>query len=518
MTDTSSTYDELPYSDRAFVLAHPDRLAVVGALYGVSAARVDDCAVLELGCGLGGNLMPMAAMLEGSRFVGIDLSARQIDQGRAVIEKLGLDNVELRRQDLMDFDAGEGPFDYILCHGVYSWVPPAVGDRILEICGQCLSPNGLAIISYNTYPGWRSNQAVRDILRYGARGAVGSGEQVAQAMEYLSFIARNVFDGESPYGRVVKEAAERLAGENPTYVFHEYLEECNFPVSFEDFVARASQADLRFVGDCGLYDPSNLLSDESRSALTAVADDVVRCEGMLDFLRNRRFRRDVLCRGDVATERWPSPAALAGMLLSCQAKPVSTKPSTKPGEVEEFRSQAGRSLSTAEPALKQALLTLHRAKPRALPYAEMLAKVRASVANLDEDSLARSLLVCAMGELVGLHTHLPAIDAKPSGRPLASVVARWQAAEGKLVVDPAHRSVQLDDLSAGVLSLLDGKRDRRALCDAVTERLRAGELKIAARLDGGRGASKGAVREVVDDVLRGLAGLGLLLDRPGGGE
>jgi len=507
MTDTSSTstYDDLPYSDRAFVLAHPDRLAVVGTLYGVPAAPVDDCAVLELGCGLGGNLIPMAAVLPGSRFVGIDLSARQIRQGRAVVENLGLGNVELRRQDLMDFADEEGPFDYILCHGVYSWVPPVVQERILKICGQCLSPNGLAMISYNTYPGWRFNQAVRDILRRGARGAAGPAEQVKQAMEYLSFVARNVFDGESPFGRVVKEAAERLAGENPTYVFHEYLEDCNFPVSFEDFVGRASEAGLRFVADGGLSDPSSLLSDESRAALTAVADDVVRCESMLDLLRNRRFRRDVLCRGDVAPERWPSPAALAGMMLRCQARPVSAKPSTRCGEVEEFRSQAGRSLSTSEPALKHALLALYRAKPRSLPYADLLTKVRASVADLDEGGFARSLLACAMGELVDLHTHLPGIEVKPSGRPLASVVARWQAAEGKLVVDPAHCSVRLDDFSAGILALLDGSRDRRALCDVVTEKLRSGELKIAVRSNGGRGASKGVVRGIVDDVLRGLA-------------
>lgn len=517
MTDTSSTYDELPYSDRAFALAHPDRLAVVGALYGVSAAPVGQCAVLELGCGLGGNLIPMAAMLGGSRFLGIDLSARQIEQGRAAIDRLGLRNVELQRQDLMDFDTGEGPFDYILCHGVYSWVPPAVQERILAICGQCLSPNGLAMISYNTYPGWRFNQAVRDILRYGARGADGPAEQVRQAMDFLSLIARNVFDAESPYGLVIKEAAERLAGENPTYVFHEYLEICNFPVSFEEFVARASAAGLRFVGDAGLHDPSGLLSDESRAALTAVADDVVRCEGMLDFLRNRRFRMDVLCSSEVATDRWPRPEALEGMLLVSRAEPASAKPIAAAGAVEEFRRPGGRALSTADPAMKAALRLLHRVRPRAVPYAELLAKVRSSVAKVDEANFARSLLACATGALVDIHTHLPAIAVRPSGRPRASVVARWQAAEGKLVVDPRHRSVQLDSLSAAVLALLDGKRDRRAVCSAITEKLRAGKLKINARSGGGRDASRTEVRGMVDEVIDALAGLGLLLGRPGGG-
>jgi len=211
MADTSTTYDELPYSDRAFVQAHPDRLAVVGALHGLSPAPVDRCAVLELGCGLGGNLIPMAAVLPESRFLGIDLSVRQVEQGRALIERLGLRNVELRRQDLMDFGEGDGPFDYILCHGVYSWVPPAVQDRILSICKRKLTPRGLATISYNVYPGWHLSGAVRDILRYGARGAGGPAEQVKRAMEFLGFVARSVFEPDSPYGQAVRAAAESLA-------------------------------------------------------------------------------------------------------------------------------------------------------------------------------------------------------------------------------------------------------------------------------------------------------------------
>ena len=102
--------------------------------------RSNRCRVLELGCTDGGNLLPMAATLPRSSFLGIDLSGRQIAAGQKMIERLGLENVELRQMDIADVGEDFGTFDYIICHGVYSWVPPPVQDKILEICARRLAP------------------------------------------------------------------------------------------------------------------------------------------------------------------------------------------------------------------------------------------------------------------------------------------------------------------------------------------------------------------------------------------
>jgi len=514
MSDESS-YDELPYGQCAFVQAHPDRLAVVGALHGLSPAPVDDCTVLELGCALGGNLVPMAAVLPGSRFLGIDLSARQIDEGRGLIERLGLRNIELRAQDLMDFDGRDGPFDYILCHGVYSWVPPEVQERILSICKGGLSAGGLATISYNVHPGWRFKGAVRDILRHGARGAEGPAEQVGQAADFLAFVARNVFEPDSPYGRTVRDAARSLASAHPTYVFHEYLEDCNEPLRFEEFSRRAASAGLRYVGDADLRDPSNRLTDEARQVLTDISDDLVRCEQTLDFLRRGTFRRDVLCHEDAAVERWPQPAALKDMLLVALAEPVSAEPAAESDAVEQFRSARGHTLSTRDAGLKTALRLLHRARPLPVPYAKLLAKVRRSVPRVDEAGLAQMLLSCAMASLVEPHTYLPPIAGRPTQRPQASPVARWQAAAGEYVLDLRHRIFQLDDLSRAVLAMLDGQRDRRGLCDALAKQLRSGKLTIqSGQGDRREATSANDVQRIVNEVLDALAGLCLLMQPP----
>jgi cyclopropane fatty-acyl-phospholipid synthase-like methyltransferase len=149
-----SSYDEVPYSSYPYARTQPDRLCTLGRLFGLVPAEPSQCRVLELGCASGGNLVPMAERAPESRFVGVDLSARQIADGQRMIDALGLSNVELRHGDIAAVDASWGEFDYVICHGVYSWVPPHVQERILAICSEQLAPRGIGYVSYNTYPGW----------------------------------------------------------------------------------------------------------------------------------------------------------------------------------------------------------------------------------------------------------------------------------------------------------------------------------------------------------------------------
>src|ERR1043165_5096540 len=123
-------------------------------------APPNHCRVLELGCASGGNLIPMSLSWPGSRFVGIDLSRRQIRDGQEMIREIGLNNVDLVCQSILDVPRELGTFDYILCHGVYSWVPPDVQNKILEICRDHLQAQGVAYVSYNTFPGWHARAAI----------------------------------------------------------------------------------------------------------------------------------------------------------------------------------------------------------------------------------------------------------------------------------------------------------------------------------------------------------------------
>ena len=138
-------------------------------IFGVSTPDIAACRVLELGCASGGNLIPMAFNLPRSEFVGVDLSRHQVDDGRSVIRDLGLSNIRIEHASILDIGPDFGTFDYIICHGVFSWVDEPVQEKILQVASDNLSASGVAYISYNTYPGWHMREGVRRMMRYHTR-------------------------------------------------------------------------------------------------------------------------------------------------------------------------------------------------------------------------------------------------------------------------------------------------------------------------------------------------------------
>ncbi len=144
---TSRSYDALPYTSDPFPNTHPALLAAIAHLFAIDAAPLPAARVLELGCASGGNIIPLAARHPQASFVGVDLSGAQVAAGQKRIADLGLANIALHCQSFSEFTGHDAAFDYIICHGVYSWVPAALRETIFRICRENLSPRGIALIS-----------------------------------------------------------------------------------------------------------------------------------------------------------------------------------------------------------------------------------------------------------------------------------------------------------------------------------------------------------------------------------
>ena len=157
-SELSSYYDAVPYESHPFPQTAPEHLEAIAFVFGLDAPAPGGACVLELGCAAGGNLIPFAARHPGASASGVDLSSVQVGQGDVAIGQAGLSNVELRTFNIADIDAAFGKFDYIICHGVYSWVPAAVQQAILRVCSDNLSDKGVAYVSYNVYPGWKARE------------------------------------------------------------------------------------------------------------------------------------------------------------------------------------------------------------------------------------------------------------------------------------------------------------------------------------------------------------------------
>jgi SAM-dependent methyltransferase len=485
----ATSYDEIPYTGSVFHYSHPDRLAAVAALFGLRTAPVDRCRVLELGCGTGTNLIPMALGLPDSRFVGIDLSGRQIDMGRQLSAALGLTNIELKPLSILDVGADFGAFDYILCHGVYSWVPPEVQDRILRVCKENLAEGGVAYVSYNTYPGWHLRATVREMLRFHTEQFPEPVQKVAQARALLDFLIEAAAGPPETIYAVLLRTERRLLGATPdSYLFHEHLEAVNAPVYFHEFAARAAARGLRYLGEARPMPLPANLTPKVRETLEALATDRVHAEQYLDFVRNGMFRWSMLCHADVP-ERSLSARPVREMS-------VTGIPRTDDGAIDlgpetplEIRSSEGGTLATRHPLLKAALVCLARGWPRAVAFPELLAATRSCLAAggheppaVEEaaDELADALLQCFPIGVVDLHVHTPRFAAEVSERPLACPLARLQAEAGERVTNRCHRTVALQgDFERQVLMLLDGSRDRDAVLGTLAEGVRTGELSLA---------------------------------------
>ena len=164
-------YDEVLYPNSPFAQTHPDRLATLAILFGMDPAPLPRCRVLEIGCGNGENLIPMAFQYPAAEFLGIDAAGIAIDAGNQEIATLGLANLRLQHRDIMDAGPELGTFDYVIAHGFYSWVPEPVRDKMLAIVQASLAPQGVAFVSYNALPGGRLRQMFREMMLFHAGGA-----------------------------------------------------------------------------------------------------------------------------------------------------------------------------------------------------------------------------------------------------------------------------------------------------------------------------------------------------------
>jgi methyltransferase-like protein/SAM-dependent methyltransferase len=493
MSDANTTsYDEVPYPSYPMAQTHPDWLATLATLFGMCPAPVEHCRVLEIGCASGGNLLPMAEGLPDSEFIGIDLSARHIDTGQATLAALGLTNVRLLRMSIEGVTEELGRFDYVIAHGVYSWVPPPVQDALLAACRKLLTPHGIAFISYNTLPGWHDRGVIRDMMRFHTRHLPEPEAATKQARDLLAFLIESVPDNRPNYRRMLEEEHQRINPCKDSYIFHEHLEELNEPVLFHEFVARAAGHGLQFLAeaDRATLSMERQLPRAAVSALTRLTDDIIAREQYLDFLTNRMFRQTLLCRQDIPLRRQLSSESLSSFHVASRARCVSSRPDIQSDKVEKFRGPNKAIASTGHAISKMAFVHLAGIWPQLLPFDDLQVTARARLVGdavviqdpeayaRDTRLLAENLFQAFLAGIVELHVHAPCLRREPGERPRARALARWQAQQGTFIANARQEVVNLDPLSCHLLRALDGSRDRAALVESLVDAVQHESLAV----------------------------------------
>jgi SAM-dependent methyltransferase len=451
----------VPYPGHPFAQTHPDRLAALGTLFRIGPPPPEGSRVLELGCGDGGNLVPMALALPGARFVGVDAAAGAVARGRALVGALGLTNVTLEVGRIEELELESEAFDYVIAHGVYSWVGPTVRDRLLELCRSALSERGIAYVSYNVLPGGRVAGALRDMLVFHTAGIEDPAERIEGARTLLRLLAAGWSD-DHEFGAVMRRQSERLLQRSDETLFHDELAAVNEPVYFHEFVSHASRYGLRYLAEADFLEMQTGVLPEPIAHELLEVEDPIRREQYLDFIKGRMFRQTLLCRAELEPDRSPRPLVVEELAVSSPARPAG--PPDGQGRVT-FEGPMGSALTTDHPLVSRALEQVGSSWPGAIQVRDL---IPGAASGADRMALCDAILRCYAANLVQLHASPPPLTTSVSERPEASPLARHQARSGQLVTNLRHASVRLeDDLGRRLVVLLDGTRDRAELLHAL---------------------------------------------------
>jgi SAM-dependent methyltransferase len=515
------SYDDVPYPSKFFLQTHPDRLAAAGILYGMQPAPVENCRVLELGCGNGSNLISHAFGLPNSHFVGIDLSLIHIDQANAAAKELELSNIEFRRMDVMEMSVEDfGRFDYITAHGLFSWVPDFVREKVLSLFNELLEPAGIGYISYNAYPGSYAREMARSVMRYHTHGIDDPDSKVEKALSLLELLSKNATEPEV-YQRILQFEFRRHQQHDTADIFHDDLGECYSPFYFHEFASLLKENGMQFLSEAELHASSRQEVSTEYNALLDSLDTVEEREQYLDLLRGRVFRQTLFCRSDIKLVREPKSAVMEKFYLSSSLRPVEPLADIGANVVQKFANAKGHTMQIDHPITKAALAYLGEIWGRSIKTIELLDAAKQIVENAGGSSenwdgdfeTTRSILlqIALASDLIELHAYAPNVSQTAGTKPKVNRLSLWQLRDANNVLTLLNKDLKLEDKTAHhLLDLMDGTRTKMKL---VTD------MQAYVRSADGIDDKQQLIRDMsgwIDESVAELERLGLFESQPAG--
>jgi methyltransferase-like protein/SAM-dependent methyltransferase len=506
---TPYSYDLVPYESQPFSQSEPDQVAAMARLFGLSPVPPEKARVLELGCSAGGNIIPLAARYPGMQVTGIELSKVEVDQGLEVIKALGLTNITLRQANIMDVVNEKNQYDYIIAHGVFSWVPEVVQEAILNICGNQLSDDGIAYISYNVYPGWKMREVIREMMLFHAGNLADPKLKLQQGRAILDY-ARKINPGDSAFGKLLAQEAEIVMKANDYYLFHDHMEENNRPCFFKDFAARSSKYGVVYLGEAALVDmaPQRFGGDIPQTLAMLSNGNILATEQYMDMFTNRMFRQTLLVKESAMPRinRAVSDKSVRHLNFTAEL----TRADPVDGAMGVYNDRSGRTLTVREPVMLAVADTLIAKAPFTASVDDMIALLRerkVGPEHTDEtlaEAVGAHLITLLLQGLVKIRYGKKSAVAV-TDTPRAFGPASYAAAQGQRVVpNTFHQVSGINDVQAALLAGMDGKTTVAKLEEDLLAKFKAGQFN--ASRDGQPLTDPAVVADVVKTVTTNSVG------------
>jgi methyltransferase-like protein/ubiquinone/menaquinone biosynthesis C-methylase UbiE len=482
------TYDKIPYPSLVYADTHPGRLATLARLFGIKSPPITKSRILELGCGDGANLIAIAQSLPKAECWGIDFSAQQIATGQATIKAVPLSNITLKQLDFNVLDESWGQFDYIIAHGLYSWVPHEMQDKLLKLIKGHLTPNGIAYVSYNIYPGWHIENMMRDLMMYHIQQLPKLSFQMnmMQAKGIVQFLANLRQQGGEAFDALLQEKVQQLQAMQDNYLYHDFLETENHPVYFHQFVQHIAQHHLAYVTDVEFR--HYLMLSFPPQVVEAMEElfqgDYFKKEQYMDFFYNRTLRRSLLCHKNIPVKReldWKIVPELH-LTTDLQAELVPPIEWTS-HELGQFKKADGEIVTVNHSLTKAALFYLTKQYPRHLSFKKLYQYLNRQLPKNSQISnsreiIAKEFLALYCHEALEFYIEPSSFVTTLSHYPTASSLARWLAKQGQQpLINLRCEFINLSPTAMTLLPHLNGKHDKQALLGILKQLMKNQETK-----------------------------------------
>jgi len=489
LVSSVNSYDEVPYESYPYGQSNPYYLMTLGTLFGMKSPAVETARILELGCAAGGNLIPHATQYPKANFMGVDLSKVQIDEANKHVAALELKNIEFRHCSITDIDESFGKFDYIICHGVISWVPEFVRNKIFEIVNQNLTPDGIAYISYNTLPGWNMIRTIRDMMLYHATMFNDIKEKVSQSRLLLDFVKDSLENSNSPYAEVLKNEATLLAKQSDHYLRHDHLEEENKQYYFQEFMENAKKNNLQYLSDCAVSTMYlGNMPPKVAEKLQSI-NDIVRTEQYMDFITNRRFRSTLLCHDSVKLNRSINNEDIKKFNISFNVVPEKPLVDVDFDDSLEnlkffYNGNKDSSLSTSSPFMKAILYSFAENINNPISFDKLTTSANKKLKTNKLAEIKNEFLNNAMKLMLQGYIQITLQKTREElklDKPKASKMVSYQVSHtnNMWVTNLKHEVVGVNLFEKIALKYMDGKHDKVQILNSIMKHIANGELTLS---------------------------------------
>jgi SAM-dependent methyltransferase len=328
---------DTPYTWGYYAELNPVYLNYVCLLNGFAPRPLDQAfTYCDLGCGNGVTVTALAQLFPHASFIAVDFNEEHVKNGAALAAGAKLTNIKFIHADFGDLDRHELPdFDFVVQHGVYSWIDPETRDRVRQFLSKKVKPGGIVYVSYDAMPGWASIAPLREMMVQHTRAIVADSATKASAgldfVKYLRDHKAGFFEDNPP----LKAFVDEIAAQDIRYVAHEFFGAAIKPYYFREVAGEMRSAGLQYAGSAVLnLNFVDLAAPADFRTLLTKSPSRLEYESIGDFVRNQRFRKDVFVNGGPSLKESDQSAALAEIPFGTLVDADSFKRVARFGDIE----------------------------------------------------------------------------------------------------------------------------------------------------------------------------------------